>query len=125
MEEAFDRRTIRQKIGDEGEALAASILEQKGYTILSRNFRCRFGELDIIASKDGTIVFVEVRTRRSTDYGLPCETVTIEKQHRIRRSAQTYLKLHDFFGGLQPRMDIFEVVLAESGRYYRHIENAF
>ncbi len=125
LTETEDNRTIRQRIGDEGEELAAGQLERQGWRVISRNFRCRCGELDIVAVRDGVIAFVEVRTRRRTDYGLPCETVTIEKQHRLKRSAQIYLKLHPLCQHMQPRMDIFEVIRSDSGSFYRHIENAF
>ena len=77
-----------------GEDFAANLLELQGYRILERNFRCRMGEIDLIAEKDGEISFVEVKTRRSARFGMPAEAVGAEKQRRMRRTAEFYLKSH-------------------------------
>ena len=70
----------RAQLGRRGEEVAAAFLERQGYTILERNFRLRQGEIDLIAAKDETVAFVEVKTRRTLDYGLPSEAVTYTKQ---------------------------------------------
>lgn len=81
----------RRILGEEGENFAAAILEADGYTILDRNYRCKEGEIDIIAEKNNNICFVEVKTRRSLMYGNPAEAVTAEKKHHIRKAAMEYL----------------------------------
>lgn len=83
-----DQRPI---IGQTGEDLAVRYLEISGYTILERNFRCRIGEIDIIATNGNVLCFVEVKTRLSTIAGNPAEAVTYTKQQKIRRTAQFYL----------------------------------
>ena len=82
------------ELGKIGEEFAANLLELQGYRILERNFRCRMGEIDLIAEKDGEISFVEVKTRRSARFGMPAEAVGAEKQRRMRRTAEFYLKSH-------------------------------
>jgi putative endonuclease len=86
----MDRRTL----GNLGEDFAAEVLQAQGYTILERNYRCKSGEIDLIAAKDGVIHFVEVKTRRSTAFGHPAESVTWEKQAKLRRAAQAYIQSH-------------------------------
>ena len=73
----------RQALGLEGETRACLALEARGYRILQRRYRTRFGELDIIARHDQTVVFVEVKTRRGRSFGDPASAVTTEKQRRL------------------------------------------
>ena len=94
--------------GAAGEVLAARFLRDKEYTILSSNYRCRQGEIDIIASKDGYIVFAEVKTRRQDSMYLPREAVTTSKQRRLIQTAAIYLGRYPT--ELQPRFDVIEVV---------------
>ena len=78
--------------GDQGEALAALYLERRGYVILDRQWRCRFGELDIVGcSPDGIVCFVEVKRRGHGSIGLPREFVDERKQERLRKAAAAYL----------------------------------
>jgi len=77
-----------------GEDEVARRLVERGYRILERNVRQRFGEIDIVAVEGETLVFVEVRTRQSTRWGHPAETVSATKQHHIRRAAEAYLARH-------------------------------
>lgn len=72
-------------LGVEGETLAAAHLEQHGYRILARNWRCRYGELDIVAHDGETVVAVEVKTRSGEGYGSPLEAITAQKASRLRR----------------------------------------
>jgi putative endonuclease len=67
---------------------------RQGYRILERNFRCSYGEIDLIAEEEDELVFVEVKTRRGTAYGLPEEAVTIRKQQKLVQVATYYLDLH-------------------------------
>ena len=81
----------RKLLGTGGEALVVQILYSQGYDILEKNYHCRFGEIDVICTREGVIYFVEVKTRMRHRMGLPCEAVNREKQARIRRCAQLYL----------------------------------
>ena len=84
----------RQALGLEGETRACQVLEARGYRILQRRYRTRFGELDIVARHDQTVVFVEVKTRRGSNYGDPAGSVTTEKQRRLVAMAVDYLARH-------------------------------
>lgn len=77
-----------------GENKAADFLAEKGYIIIERNFRCRYGEVDIIAEYDGVIHFVEVKTRSSEMYGNPLEAITYDKINHIMRTAQYYIYIN-------------------------------
>lgn len=86
----------RQELGKKGEKAAVRYLKSKGYEILKRNWFCRFGEADIIARSDeGVLCFVEVKTRRGIEAGLPEEAITLEKQHRYERIALAYMMVSD------------------------------
>jgi putative endonuclease len=81
----------RQALGKSGEDYACRELERRGYAILARRQRTRFGEIDIIAMDAGVLVFIEVKARRTTAFGTPAESVTWRKQHRLQRLAAAYL----------------------------------
>ena len=81
----------RRQLGQWGEELAASHLERLGYNIVQRNYRCRLGEVDIIAQDGARLAFVEVRTRRGDAYGTAKESVTPAKQERLAAVARQYL----------------------------------
>ncbi len=83
------------RLGDHGERIAAAFLTDAGLHVLDRNWRCREGELDIVARDADALVFCEVKTRRGTGYGHPVEAVTLAKQRRIRTLAQRWLAAHD------------------------------
>jgi putative endonuclease len=117
---------IRKKRGQKGEDIACAYLEKKGYTILERNFRCKIGEVDIVACDAQTLAFAEVKARTRTDYGMPRDAVDRRKQWKLVRCAQIYCKMHKSrLGHLSPRMDIVEVLYTEGGTYVRHTPNAF
>jgi putative endonuclease len=78
-------------IGKAGEEEALRYLSQQGYRILERNYRCRFGEIDLIARDGKTLVFIEVKTRRSQRFGPAAASVTLVKQHHLIKAAQVYL----------------------------------
>jgi putative endonuclease len=80
--------------GGSDENLAVAFLERKGLKILERNYRCRFGEIDIIAIGGGVLVFVEVRARRSEDYGGAAASITASKRRRLLATARHYLAAH-------------------------------
>ena len=82
----------QQKFGEKGESLAAWYLKKNGYKIIEQNYRTQLGEIDIIAKEKKTIVFVEVKARRSTRFGNPKWAVTPKKQRKISMVALYYLK---------------------------------
>ncbi len=83
---------FRIELGKWGERAACQFLRRRGYRIIKRGYRCALGEIDIIAQDEGTIAFIEVKTRRSNDYGPPQASVTKGKQHQIGKVASLYLK---------------------------------
>ncbi len=96
--------------GAAGEVLAARFLRDKGYAVVASNFRCRQGEIDIIATHGRYIVFVEVKTRRVDALYAPREAVTASKQRKLLQTAAIYLARSPM--DLQPRFDVVEVVTA-------------
>ncbi len=113
-----------KRTGDWGEALAADHLRRKGYEIVARNYRSRFGEIDLIARNAGFIVFVEVKLRASDRFGLPREFVGRKKRERLRATALLWLEAHET--GSQPRFDVIEICAPE-GQIPKivHLEDAF
>jgi putative endonuclease len=85
----------RQELGRQGETLACEELERLGYAIVARRYRTRAGEIDVVASDAGTVVFVEVKTRLDVSFGDPVEAVTPEKQRRVVAMATDYVARHD------------------------------
>ena len=100
----------RQEAGRAGEAAAAQCLARAGYVILARNYRCPFGEIDLVALDRRTVAFVEVKARRSDDVVSPLESVTPRQQRRIARAAAHYLARHRLLDRLV-RFDIVGVWL--------------
>jgi len=114
-----------KKLGATGEDLAAAHLRSQGFLILDRNFRCKIGELDIVARKNNVIVFAEVKTRRSEQRGGPEAAVTYRKQQRIVKLAHVYLKQKHLYH-LQPRFDVIAILWRENGKpEIKHIPAAF
>jgi putative endonuclease len=119
--------TGNRETGDRGEEIAAAFLTVRGYRLLERNFRCRGGEVDIIARDPGesSLVFIEVKTRRSLSYGVPQLAVTAFKQRQISKAALTWIareRLHDH----NARFDVIAILLDAEGRHkVEHIVNAF
>ncbi len=106
----------RQGLGRTGERLASEELTRQGYTIIERNFRCRHGEIDLIAEDATDLIFIEVKTRRGNAYGLPEEAVTPRKQQKLIQVATYYLDLHACFERSW-RIDVVAVQLSASGRF--------
>lgn len=109
--------------GDAGEALAALELIKKGYKIRERNFRTKLGEIDIIAEKDGYIVFVEVKLRKNLLGGFPKEAVTKQKKRRILSAALEYAEKNALLSS-DMRFDVIEILMGEK-ILFNHIEDAF
>ncbi len=100
----------RIQIGKLGENLAAQYLQKEGYRILVRNYRKKFGEIDIIAKDGSVLVFVEVKTRKTTSMGSPFGAVTFKKQQQISRMAQEYLSSNNLFD-YEARFDVVSILL--------------
>jgi putative endonuclease len=115
----------RQSLGNHGEDIAATYLTQLGYSIIERNFRIRYGEIDIVAKDGSTLVFVEVKTRRGRQYGLPEEAVTPRKIREIIQTSEFYCLKHPEYQGLQ-RIDVIAIEIDANGETERieHIKNA-
>ena len=87
--------THRIRLGKWGEGVAGRFLQEKGYVLLETNYRCRWGEVDIVAQDGEELVFVEVRTRRGVEFGTPEESVTAAKARKLVATAQEFLQEHD------------------------------
>ena len=111
--------------GNRGEAEVARYLRKKGYTLLASQWRCRFGELDLVAKdKRGTVCFVEVKLRGSGAIGLPREFVDRRKQERLRRTAAAYLSTHEM--DAPARFDVAEVYAQSDGTLrVEYLKSAF
>ena len=117
-------RAARQGLGRTGERLAAEELSRRGYRILEQNFRCSYGEIDLVMEDEQDLVFVEVKTRRGNAYGLPEEAVTSRKRQKIVQVACHYLDLHTC-AERSWRIDVVAVQLSRGGkpeeiRVYQH-----
>lgn len=113
----------KQSLGKWGEQRAADFLEEKGYTILERNWRCEYGEIDLIARDGDGLVFAEVKARSSARYGQPEEAITPAKQQHLYESALTYLQEHAEWDG-DWRIDVIAVTRGADGPQITHFENA-
>lgn len=115
----------KKELGAFGEKAAAEYLIKNKYKIMDKNYKTRLGEIDIIAKDKNDIVFIEVKTRTNTKYGLPCEAVDFRKQHVICNVASLYilnknLKRYNF------RFDVVEVIVSnDKVSSINHIKNAF
>ena len=110
-----------------GEMIAAEYLKKKHYRMIAANYRCRFGEIDIIAANRQYLIFVEVKTRKSADFALAREFVHTAKQNRLRATAEIYLS--EFPTKLQPRFDVIEIYAPQGiqtkNPQINHMEGAF
>lgn len=110
-----------------GEALAAEYLRKKRFKLLASGYRCRFGEIDLIAADRKYLVFVEVKTRKSADFAKAREYVDFRKQDRIRTTASMYLSQYPTT--LQPRFDVIEIYAPDGVNTLHpeinHLEDAF
>ncbi|MEM9980948.1 MAG: YraN family protein [Bacteroidota bacterium] len=110
--------------GKEGEQLATQFLMEKGYQILTNNYRYKRGEIDLIALHEHFLVFVEVKLRRDITFGYPEEAVDTQKAKRIIQTAEQYILQHNWQGDI--RFDIIAIVQSTLGeREISHFEDAF
>lgn len=113
----------KQETGKSGEEIASDYLEQKGYTILERNFRCKQGEIDIIAMDKEEIVFVEVKTRRNRHYGLASEAVNKQKKKHLINSIRYYIHIRNLQNDFI-RIDVIEIYIKNRKIQINHIKQA-
>lgn len=114
---------LHNELGKDGEAIAEKLLIQKGYRILERNWRFRKNEIDLIAIGDGIMVFVEVKSRRNTEFGHPTESIDMPKIRRTVSAAEAYIRKKRFDGNI--RFDIICIVGMQPPYQTEHIEQAF
>jgi len=115
----------RQEVGKLGEKLAQKFLKKRGYHIRETNFRCREGEIDIIAQQKDYLVFIEVRTKSNLDFGSPEESITQNKKEKLIATALTYISTHQKLPPLW-RIDVVALEVNDKGKAKRIelIENA-
>lgn len=120
-EDGFHNKTL----GEKGENIAVTFLEAQRFVILERNFRCKAGEVDIVARDGSTLVFVEVKTRRSYAYGVPQLAVTPFKQRQICKASLTWLAKNKRYDN-NARFDVVAITLTNDVTpRIEHIKNAF
>ncbi|MBX5483494.1 MAG: YraN family protein [Myxococcaceae bacterium] len=117
-------RVDRRRFGQQGEDAAVAHLLAQGFRVRARNFVCRWGELDIVAERDGLVAFVEVRMRSHAAWGDPAHTVSGKKQRRVVKAALHYLFAHDL-RGKEIRFDVVTVLGHGDRQQVEHIPNAF
>lgn len=118
-------RRARDAVAAYGERVATRHLTDDGMEILDRNWRCRDGEIDIVAKDADSLVFCEVKTRRTTEYGSPAEAVVPAKARRLRRLAAAWLAAHDTHAP-EIRFDVIGVVPRSAGAAaVEHLRGAF
>jgi putative endonuclease len=106
----------RLRLGHDGEEIAKNFLVKSGYVIVARNYRCKLGEIDIIARDGDFHVFIEVKTRSNSTYGSPAAAVTPRKQRQICKTAQYYLAEHKLFE-TPARFDVVAIVIENDGQH--------
>jgi putative endonuclease len=121
----MDQSMDRQQVGKLGENEAQKFLKKRGYRIRETGFRCRHGEIDIIAQRKDWLVFVEVRTKSNLEFGTPEESITQAKKEKLIASALTYATTHQDIPSLW-RIDVVAIELDDKGKTRRIelIENA-
>ncbi len=115
----------RKTTGQQGEIIAQNYLKKHGHRIIETNFRTRYGEVDIISKHKNILVFTEVRTKKSLEYGTPEESITETKARHLRAAAYYYLQTHEKLPE-QWRIDLVAIEMDDNGKVTRinHIESA-
>jgi putative endonuclease len=114
----------RRHTGESGESLAVKLLKRNGYKIIEQNYRCKLGEIDIIAEDDGVLSFVEVKARRTDEFEEPKSAVTPQKQRKISMVALEYLKETEQMDK-NARFDVVAILLLPGHPDVQIIKNAF
>jgi len=112
------------KLGRFAEDTAAAFLGKRGYKVIARNYRGRFGEIDIVARQAATVCFIEVKARQSVAYGQPFEAVTAAKQSKIVKTAEQFLQERGW-SDERVRFDVVSIVLADAEPRITLIQDAF
>ena len=114
----------KKLLGNTGESLASTYRTRQGYSIISRNFNARYGAIDIICVHADTLVFIEVKTRQSREFGLPEEAVTPKKLREVIQTADFFVSTHQNLPDAL-RVDVIGIELDEAEKvvYFNHIEN--
>lgn len=112
---------FKQEIGRNGESLAEAYLRLLGYEILEKNFRCFRGEVDLIATDNSQIIFIEIKSRHSKEYGLASEAVTKEKLKHIYKTAEYYLVSKKLENN-DVRIDVIEIYIGEDECYINYLK---
>lgn len=115
----------RKVLGGRGEDLAVRYLRKRGYKVIERNYRCLWGEIDLIARNKGTLVFVEIKARSSSGFGLPQEAVDRFKQRKLVQVAKAYMAQHHLEETIATRFDVVAIHLSPSGPEITLIKDAF
>jgi len=110
--------------GREGEKIAADFLKKNGYRIIDKNYRCPLGEIDIVAREKGAIVFIEVKTRKSSELGYPEQAVGIKKQRKMSQLALWFLQKKKIID-TSARFDVVAITMLSSGNEIKLFKNAF
>ena len=118
-------KSYPQELGFISEAIACNYLKEKGYKILQTNYKNKLGEIDIIAQEKNTLVFVEVKSRLSTKFGLPREAINFYKQKKINEVATVYLKQKKLFDNICVRFDCIEILGEKTDYKIEHLTNIF
>jgi putative endonuclease len=112
-------------LGSKGEDLAVQYLKKKGFKVIERNYHCSAGEIDLIAREGNTLVFVEIKARSSSDYGLPQEAVDRFKQKKMIEVARAYMAERHLTEDIAARFDVVAVHLTPTGPDIELIKDAF
>lgn len=119
-----ERVAARSSLGRNGEDLANSLYRRAGYQVVERNYRVPEGEIDLIARRGSTVVFCEVKTRRTDHWGAPVEAVAWRKQERLRRLAARWMRERGA-GEAEVRFDVVSVVVRDGRPEITHFPDAF
>ncbi len=115
-----------QRTGQQAETLACDFLSDKGLKLITKNYHCRYGEIDLIMKQDQTIVFVEVRSRKSNNLVDSASSVNWTKQQKLQRTAENYLQQNHVPASIPARFDVIAVTHNQSQRAdINWIQNAF
>ncbi|MTI60747.1 MAG: YraN family protein [Firmicutes bacterium] len=114
----------RKELGHWGEKQAVKYLRNSGYQILEQNYSCKLGEIDLIVRQEDNLIFVEVKTRRSINYGPPQAAVNYRKQDKIRKVALYYLSINRGLD-MELRFDVISIMLKKGQVEIEHFKNAF
>ena len=115
----------RKVLGSRGEDLAVRYLKKKGYKVIERNYRCQWGEIDLVARDKETLIFVEIKSRSSSEFGLPQDAVDRFKQEKLIQVAKAYMAEHRLPENIPARFDVVAVQLTPSGPEMELIKDAF